>query len=33
MVEDEVVAAQLEALVMPAITALENYYRRLGPRD
>ena len=33
MVEDEVVAAQLEALVTPAITAQENYYRRLGPRD
>jgi hypothetical protein len=33
MVEDEVVAAQLEALVTPAITALENYYRRLGLRD
>jgi hypothetical protein len=33
MVEDEVVAAQLEALVTSAITALENYYRRLGLRD
>ena len=33
MVEDEVVAAQLEALVTPAIIALENYYRRLGLRD
>jgi hypothetical protein len=33
MVEDEVVAAQIEALVTPAITALENYYRRLGLRD
>ena len=33
MVEDEVVAAQLEALVTPAITAQENYYRRLGLRD
>ena len=30
MVEDEVVAAQLEALVTPAITAQENYYRRQG---
>jgi hypothetical protein len=28
MVEDEVAAAQLEALVTPAITAQENYYRR-----
>jgi hypothetical protein len=33
MVEDEVVAAQIEALVTPAITAHENYYRRLGLRD
>ena len=33
MVEYEVVAAQLETLVTPAITAQENYYRRLGLRD
>ena len=32
MVEDEVIAAQLEALVKPAITAQENYYRQLGLR-
>jgi hypothetical protein len=33
MVEDEVVASQLEALLTPAITAQENYYRQLGLRD
>jgi hypothetical protein len=33
MVEDEVIAAQLESLVTPAITAQENYYRKLGMRD
>lgn len=33
LVEDEVVASQLEALLAPAITALENYYRQLGLRD
>ena len=33
MVEDEVIAAQLEKLVTPAITAQENYYRKLGMRD
>ena len=33
MVEDEVLASQLEALVTPAITAQENYYRQLGLRD
>lgn len=33
MVEDEVIAAQLEALVKPAIMAQENYYRQLGLRD
>ena len=33
MVESEVMAAQLEALVTPAITAQENYYRQLGLRD
>lgn len=29
MVEDEVIAEQLEALITPAITAQENYYRQL----
>lgn len=33
MVEDEVIAAQLEKLVTPAIIAQENYYRKLGMRD
>ena len=33
MVEDEVIASQLEALVKPAITAQENYYRQLRLRD
>ena len=33
MVEEEVIAAQLEALVTPAIIAQENYYRQLGMRD
>ena len=33
MVEDEVIAEQLEALVTPAITAQENYYRQLKLRD
>jgi hypothetical protein len=33
MVEDEVVASHLEALLTPAITAQENYYRQLGLRD
>ncbi len=33
MVEDEAIASQLEALVKPAITAQENYYRQLGLRD
>ncbi len=33
MVEDEVIANQLEALLTPAITAQENYYRQLGLRD
>ena len=28
MVEDEVIASQLEALLTPAITAQENYYRQ-----
>ncbi len=30
MAEDEVIANQLEALLTPAITAQENYYRQLG---
>ena len=33
MMEDEVIAQQLEALLTPAITAQENYYRQLGLRD
>ena len=33
MVEDEVIAHQLKALLTPAITAQENYYRQLGLRD
>ena len=33
MVEDQVIANQLEALLTPAITAQENYYRQLGLRD
>lgn len=33
MVEDEVIAQQLEALVTPAISTQENYYRQLGLRD
>lgn len=33
MVEDEVIAAGLETLVTPAITAQENYYRQLKLRD
>jgi hypothetical protein len=33
MVEDQVVASQLEALLTPAITAQENYYRQLRLRD
>ena len=33
MVEDEVIAAQLANLVTPAVTAQENYYRKLGMRD
>ena len=33
MVEDEVIANQLEALLTPAITNQENYYRQLGLRD
>ena len=33
MVEDRVVAEQLEALLTPAITAQENSYHQLGLRD
>jgi hypothetical protein len=29
MIEDEVIASQLEALLTPAITSQENYYRQL----
>jgi len=32
-VEDEEIAAQLEALLMPVITSQEKYYRQLGLRD
>ncbi len=33
MVEDEAIASQLKALLTPAITSQENYYRQLGLRD
>lgn len=33
MVEDQVIASQLEALLTPAITSQEGYYRKLGLRD
>lgn len=33
MVEDETIASQLEALLTPAITRQEKYYRQLGLRD
>jgi hypothetical protein len=33
MMENEVVAAQLEQLVTPAVLAQEKYYRQLGMRD
>ncbi len=33
MMEDEAIASQLEALLKPAITSQENYYRQLGLRD
>ncbi len=33
MVEDKAIALQLEALLTPAITSQENYYRQLGLRD
>lgn len=32
MVEEEVIASQLSALLTPAITSQENYYRQLGLR-
>ena len=32
MVEDEEIASQLSALLTPAITSQENYYRQLGLR-
>jgi hypothetical protein len=32
MVEEEVIASQLEVLLTPAIPAQENYYRQLGLR-
>jgi hypothetical protein len=33
MLEDEVIAEQLSALLTPAIRSQENYYRQLGLRD
>ncbi len=33
MMEEEVIAAQLEKLVTPAVLAQEKYYRQLGMRD
>src|SRR6476661_3404189 len=33
MVEDETIASQLSALLTPAITSQENYYRQLGLRE
>jgi hypothetical protein len=33
MVEDEAIASQLSALLTPAITSQENYYRQLGLRE
>jgi hypothetical protein len=33
MVEDEVIAAQLERLLTPAITNQQNYYQKLGLRE
>jgi hypothetical protein len=33
MVEDQVIAEQLERLLTPAITNQENYYRKLGLRE
>ena len=33
MIENKARASQLEALLTPAITSQENYYRQLGLRD
>ena len=33
MMEDEAISQQLEALLTPAITTQENYYRQLGMRQ
>jgi hypothetical protein len=33
MMEDEIIAAQLEQLVTPAVITQEKYYRQLGMRD
>ena len=33
MMEDEAISEQLEALLTPAITTQENYYRQLGMRQ
>ncbi len=33
IMEDEVVAAQLEQLVTPAVLSQEKYYRQLGMRE
>ena len=33
IMEDEIIAEQLEALLTPVITRQENYYRQLGLRD
>ena len=33
MLEEEIIAKQLEDLLSPAITTQENYYRQLGMRD
>lgn len=33
MIEAQAIANQLEALIAPAITSQENYYRQLGLRD
>ena len=33
MMEDEVIAAQLEQLVIPALITQEKYYRQLGMRE
>ena len=33
MIKDEEISSQLEALLTPAITTQENYYRKLGMRQ